>query len=141
VPDPTGPDRVAPIDPADIAAVAAVLLTEDGHPGENSFTSRAARPSRSPSGHTAGTRQARAAAETIGADIEARAAVTPDEVVKPRFSNGAPPVLTESIIEWYAHAPDTVGIGTDTVKRLLARAPSSFAERCSRHAAAFRSAG
>jgi len=31
--DPVGPGRAAPIDPADIAAVAALVLTEDGHQG------------------------------------------------------------------------------------------------------------
>ncbi len=31
--DPLGPGRYAPIDPADIAAVAALALTEDGHQG------------------------------------------------------------------------------------------------------------
>ncbi len=32
--DPIGPGRYAPIDPADIAAVAALCLTEDGHEGK-----------------------------------------------------------------------------------------------------------
>ncbi|MFD7644471.1 SDR family oxidoreductase [Kitasatospora sp. NPDC059795] len=31
--DPVGPGRIAPIDPADVAAVAAKVLTEDGHRG------------------------------------------------------------------------------------------------------------
>lgn len=42
VDDPTGPGRYTPVDLADIAAVAAVALTEDGHE-EGSTTSPASR--------------------------------------------------------------------------------------------------
>ena len=75
--DPVGPGRYAPIDPADIAAVAALALTEDGHQGkeyvltgDEMFTV---------------TEQVQIIAEVIGRDIEVREAATPAEAVRSRF--------------------------------------------------------
>ncbi|MFF5498914.1 hypothetical protein [Streptomyces aquilus] len=48
--------------------------------------------------------------------------------------SGRRDALTESIALMRA---DTVGIRTDTVERLLGRAPRTFADRCTRHADAF----
>ena len=80
--DPVGPGRYAPIDPADIAAVAAVVLTGEGHQGaeyvltgDESFTV---------------AEQVRVIAETVGRAIEVRTAATPAEAVRFRFPAGAP---------------------------------------------------
>ena len=129
--DPVGPDRYAPIDPADIAAVAALALTEDGHQdkayaltGDETFTV---------------TEQVRVISETIGRAIEVREVTTPDEAVRFRFPNGAPQALADAITEGFTlMRADTVGFRTDTVERLLGRKPRTFADWCMRHADAFR---
>jgi uncharacterized protein YbjT (DUF2867 family) len=129
--DPVGPGRYAPIDPADIAAVAAVVLTEDGHrgkeyalTGDEMFTV---------------TEQVRIIAESIGRDIEVCEAATPAEAVRFRFPNGAPQALADAITEGFTlMRADTVGFRTDTVERLLGRRPRTFADWCARNANVFR---
>lgn len=122
--------RYAPIDPADIAAVAAVVLTEDGHQGreyvltgEETFTI---------------AEQVRVLAAATGLDLKVRAATTPEEAVRFRFPNGAPPALAEAITEWFTKMrEDTIGFRTDTVRTLLGRAPRTFADWCARNADQF----
>jgi uncharacterized protein YbjT (DUF2867 family) len=129
--DPTGPGRYAPIDPADIAAVAALVLTEEGHDGKDYV----------PTGDELMTvaEQVQILAKATGLDIEVREAVTPAEVVQARFPNGAPPVLAEAITEGFAlMRADTAGFRTGTVERLLGRRPKTFADWCARNADAFR---
>jgi uncharacterized protein YbjT (DUF2867 family) len=129
--DPVGPGRYAPIDPADIAAVATLALTEDGHQGkeyaltgDEMFTV---------------TEQVRIIAESIGRDIEVREAATPAEAVRFRFPHGAPRALADAITEGFTlMRADTVGFRTDTVERLLGRRPQTFADWCARNANAFR---
>ncbi|MEV0736183.1 NAD(P)H-binding protein [Streptomyces sp. NPDC050549] len=129
--DPVGPGRYAPIDPADIAAVAAHVLTgheEEGEEyvltGDETFTV---------------AEQVRIISETVGRTIEVRATTTPDEIVRFRFPHGAPPALAAAVTEGFAlMRADTVGFGTDTVERLLGRRPRTFADWCARHADAFR---
>ncbi|PTL79530.1 NAD(P)H-binding protein [Vitiosangium sp. GDMCC 1.1324] len=128
--DPVGPGRYAPIDPADIAAVAALALLEDGHQGkeyvltgDEAFTV---------------TELVRLIAETIGHDIEVREATTQAEAVGSRFPNGAPKALADAITEGFTRMrADTVGLRTDTVERLLGRKPRTFADWCERNANAF----
>ncbi|MQY14791.1 NAD(P)H azoreductase [Streptomyces sp. RB5] len=128
--DPVGPGRSAPIDPADIAAVAALALTEAGHEdkeyvltGDKTFTV---------------AEQIAIISKAIDRDIEVRTAKTPDEIVRFRFPQGAPPALAAAITEGFAlMRADTVGFRTDTAKRLLGRRPRSFADWCARNTAAF----
>jgi uncharacterized protein YbjT (DUF2867 family) len=130
--DPIGPGRFAPIDPADIAAVAALALTEDGH-RDKEYTL------------TGGdlltvTEQVRIISETIGRDLEVRETTDPAEAVRSRFPGGAPPALAEALIEGFTlMRADTTGLRTDTVERLLGRRPRTFADWCARNADAFRS--
>lgn len=128
--DPIGPGRYAPIDPIDIAAVAALVLTTDGHQdsryaltGEETFTV---------------AEQVGIIAQTIGCSIDVREPRTPEEAVRARFPNGAPQPLAEAIIEGFAlMRADTTGFRTDTVRKLLGRSPRTFADWCARHADAF----
>jgi uncharacterized protein YbjT (DUF2867 family) len=128
--DPVGPGRHAPIDPADIAAVAALALTEDGHggtahvlTGEETFTV---------------TEQVRVLAAAIGRDLEVRPIATPEEAVRARFPHGAPPALAAAIVEGFAlMRADTEGLRTDTVRQLLGRGPATFADWCARNAGRF----
>lgn len=132
--DPVGPGRYAPIDPADIAAVAALALTEPGHRDkEYSLTG----------GETLTvTEQVRIISGTIGREIEVREVTTPEEAVRFRFPDGAPPALAAAITEGFTlMRSDTTGFRTDTVERLLGRAPRTFADWCARHADAFRRPG
>jgi uncharacterized protein YbjT (DUF2867 family) len=129
--DPVGPGRYAPIDPADIAAVAAVALTEDGHHGEEYVLT-------GPDVLTV-TEQVRMLAAVSGRDIEVRAVATAAEAVRSRFPTGAPPALAAAIAEGFTlMRADTVGLRTDTVQQLLGRRPKTFAEWCTRNAHLFR---
>jgi len=128
--DPVGPGRAAPIDPADIAAVAAVTLTEGGHEGEQYLLT---------GGETfTVAEQVQILAKATGRDIEIRAVATPAEAVRFRYPHGAPQALADALIEGLTlMRADTVGVRTDTVRRLLGRAPGTFADWCARNAAAF----
>jgi uncharacterized protein YbjT (DUF2867 family) len=129
--DPTGPGRSAPIDPADIAAVAALALTEDGHDGQQYAI-------------TGGesltlAEQVGILAAAAGRTIEVRDVATPAEAVRFRYPQGAPPALADALIEGFTQMrADTTGFRTDTVPRLLGRKPRTFADWCARHAGTFR---
>ncbi|WP_433684121.1 NAD(P)H-binding protein [Nocardia sp. CA-119907] len=129
--DPTGPGRYAPIDPADIAAVAAELLTNDGHRGMT-YTITGAQT------YTV-AEQVATIARTIGRAIEIHEAATPREALHSRYPDGAPPALAAAIIEGFElMRADTVGFRTDTVHHLLGRPPRTFEHWCTRNIDAFR---
>ena len=132
--DPIGPGRYTVIDPADIAAVAALALTEDGHRGaEYALT-----------GDEVFTlaEQVRVLAESTGRDIEVRTVATPEDAVRFRYPHGAPPALAAAIVDGLNRMrADTVGFRTDTVRQLLGRRPGTFGDWCARNADAFRRAG
>lgn len=128
--DPVGPGRAAPVDPVDIAAVAAVTLTEDGHEGQEYLLT----------GGEAYTvaEQVQVLAKTIGRDIEVRPVATPAEALRFRYPNGAPQALADALIEGLTlMRADTTGLRSDTVCRLLGREPRTFADWCARNAQAF----
>lgn len=129
--DPIGPGRYAPIDPADIAAVAARVLTGDGHGGQEY----------APTGHELFTvaEQVRVLAQAIGREIAVREAATPADAIRSRFPSGAPQALADAITEGFRlMRADTVGFRTDDVERLLGRRPRTFADWCARNADRFR---
>src|SRR5690349_5789443 len=128
--DPIGPGRAAPIDPADVAAVAARTLTEDGHQGREYLLT----------GGEALTvaEQVRILAGTLGRDIDLRTVATPADAVRFRYPHGAPPALADALVEWVSlMRADTTGLRTDTVRHLLGREPGTFADWCAAHADAF----
>ncbi|AYF75553.1 NAD-dependent epimerase/dehydratase family protein [Nocardia yunnanensis] len=128
--DPSGPGRYAPIDPADIAAVAAHCLTEPGHESRHHHLT-------GPDLLTLGE-QVAIFARILHRDIRIRETVTPGEAVAARFPNGAPPRLAAAIQEGFAlMRADTVGVRTDTVAELLGRPARTFTEWCEAHRAAF----
>jgi uncharacterized protein YbjT (DUF2867 family) len=125
--DPIGPGRYAPIDPADIAAVAALVLTEDGHQGKEYVLT----------GEEVLTvaEQVRILAQAVGREIDVREAATPAEAIRSRYPGGAPPALAAAIAEGLAlMRADTAGFRTDTVRQLLGRQPRTFADWCAGHA-------
>lgn len=131
--DPIGPGRTAPVDPADIAAVAALALTGDGYQGaEYALTGGEA---------LTITEQVRILAAATGRDIEIRQAPTPAEAVRFRYPDGAPRELADALIEGLTlMRADTTGFRTGTVERLLGRKPRTFADWCARNASAFQDA-
>jgi uncharacterized protein YbjT (DUF2867 family) len=129
--NPIGQGRYAPIDPADIAAVAALALSEDGHQGKEYVLTGAET--------FTVEEQVRLIAKAIGRDIEIREPATLDEAVRSRFPNGAPQALADAILEGFAlMRADTVGFRTRTVEQLLGRKPGAFVDWCARNADAFR---
>jgi uncharacterized protein YbjT (DUF2867 family) len=130
--DPVGPGRVASIDPVDIAAVAALVLNDDGdrHHGE-AYVLTGDEP-------LTVAEQVKIIAETIGRDIEVRTATTPAEAARSRYPHGTPQELLDAVAEVFARMrADTEGFCTDTVRRLLGRRPRTFADWCARNAARF----
>ncbi len=128
--DPVGPGRAAPIDPADIAAVAALALTQEGRQGkeyvltgDETFTV---------------AEQVQILAKAVGHDIEVREVATPGDAVRFRYPDGAPPALADALVEGLRiMRADTVGLRTDTVRQLLGRRPRTFADWCARNADVF----
>jgi uncharacterized protein YbjT (DUF2867 family) len=128
--DPIGPGRAAPIDPADIAAVAATVLTEEGHEkkeytltGAESFTL---------------AEQVAILGEAIGRDLELRPVETPEDAVRFRYPDGAPPALAAAMIEGLKlMQTDTVGLRTDAVRRITGKDTRTFKAWCEDNAAAF----
>ncbi|MEU4291099.1 NAD(P)H-binding protein [Kribbella sp. NPDC026596] len=129
--DPIGPGRAAPIDPADIAAVAATVLTEEGHEkkdytltGGETFTV---------------AEQVVILSQAIGRDLEVRTVETPEDAVRFRYPDGAPPALAAALVEGLQlMRADTVGLRTGAVRRLTGQDPRTFADWCRQNAAAFR---
>ncbi|MFF4593151.1 NAD(P)H-binding protein [Amycolatopsis sp. NPDC001319] len=128
--DALGPGRQAPIDTADIAAVAALVLTSDGHEGAEYVLD---------GGELLTVAdQVAILSAVLGREIEVREPSSPDEIVRSRFPAGAPPALAEALLETAAlMRADVEGSRTDTVSRLLGREPRTFAAWCERNAAAF----
>ncbi|MFC6157730.1 NAD(P)H-binding protein [Kribbella jiaozuonensis] len=121
--DPIGPGRSAPIDPADIAAVAATVLTEDGHEKQEYTLT-------GPEAFTL-AEQVSILGDAIGRSLDVRPIETPEEAVRFRYPNGAPPDLAAAIVEGLKlMRADTVGLRTDTVRRLTRREPRTFAAWC-----------
>jgi len=131
--NPAGQGRYAPIDPADIAAVAALALTGEGHQGKEYVLT---------GGETfTVAEQAAVLSAATGLGIEVREPATPGEAVRARFPGGAPLALADAILEGFALLrADTTGLRTGTVRRLLGREPGTFADWCKRNADAFRRA-
>jgi uncharacterized protein YbjT (DUF2867 family) len=130
--DPTGPGRAALIDPADIAAVATVTLTADGHAGK-AYTLTG------PEALTV-AEQVAIISTVIGTKIAVREVASPEEVVRFRYPNGAPPSLAAALVQGLkSMRSDTKGLVTTTVQDLAGRPPRSFRQWCEANAAAFRS--
>jgi uncharacterized protein YbjT (DUF2867 family) len=128
--DPIGPGRAAPIDPVDIAAVAAAALTEDGHEGKQ-YTLTGDEP-------LTVAEQVAILSAAIGRVLELREVATPEDAIRFRYPDGAPPALAAALVEGLRlMRADTVGLRTDTVRRLLGRPPRTFADWCARNADAF----
>jgi uncharacterized protein YbjT (DUF2867 family) len=125
--DPIGPGRMAPIDPADIAAVAATVLTEDGHE-KQSYTLTG------PEAFTV-AEQVAIVGTAIGRTLDVRPIATPEEAVRFRYPERAPAELAAALIEGLTlMRADTIGVRTDDVRRLTGKSPNTFSAWCEENA-------
>jgi uncharacterized protein YbjT (DUF2867 family) len=127
--DPVGPGRCACIDTDDIAAVAAVALTQEGHTGQ-SYTL---------TGNELLTvrQQVEILAGVLGRTIE-YIEITPDEAAQAAIARGGDKASVEAIRDLNELLrADQVAIITDDVKRVTGSPPASFESWCRRNAAAF----
>ena len=128
--DPTGDGRQGVIDPEDIARVAAVTLTKDGHAGKGYFLT-------GPQALTA-REQVQVIAEVAGRPIEFED-VTPHQFAESAIQRGTPPQLAgamEALNELFRAG--RAGFVTDDVENLTGKAPGTFRAWVERNADAFR---
>jgi len=122
--------RVAWIDPYDIAAVATRVLSEDGHAGRAYLLSGAQ--ALSP------REQVAILAGALNTEIEV-IDLTPAQVREAMIAQGMPPVRADAVLA--ARGSEAVSMGMTvfpTVEQITGRAPHSYAEWVDAHLGAFR---
>jgi uncharacterized protein YbjT (DUF2867 family) len=128
VPDPTGPGRTTPVDPADIAAVAALALTSGGLPEDPELTGGEL---------LTVADKVRILSAALGRPITT-VPCTPREAGDAVTAAGRPPEMGDRLAAMYTAIRAGHGeIHTDTIQRLLNRPPATFTDWCHRNAAAF----
>lgn len=127
--NPIGPTRYAYIDPEDIAAVAAVALTQEGHAGQI-YTLTG-------SELMTVAQQVEILAEVLGRKIT-YIPITPEDAEMEALAQGADKATARILRDLYeAMRTDVSEIITDDVKRVTGSSPASFESWCRRNAAAF----
>ena len=129
---PAGDARISMIHPADVAAVAAVALTNDGHDGATYVLT----------GPEAVTYA------QVAADLSAAtgrpvgyADIPPEAAREALLAAGLPAFVVEQLLEVFAELRQGVqSVGTDAVQRLTGWPPQSFATWAATYAEAFRGA-
>jgi uncharacterized protein YbjT (DUF2867 family) len=118
---------VATIDPADVAAVAGLALTGDGHAGRSHRLT-------GPRPLTPGDR-VRVLGEVLGRRLRLEA--EPDDAARSRMAANMPAEVVDAFFRFFAAGEyDDSGV-TPTVADLLGRPPRTFADWARAHAAAF----
>jgi uncharacterized protein YbjT (DUF2867 family) len=143
--EPYGDRKSPPVHESDIAAVAAVALTRDGHAGKAySLTGPALITPRE---------KVRILAAAAGRDLRFEE-LTPDQARKEWVEEGAPPDLlvlqvlagaspaeqVEFLLHVYGSASDRATTVTGAVEQVTGRPPRTFAQWAAEHADAFRAA-
>jgi len=130
--DATDPGVLIPVDPEDIARVAARVLTEDGHIGHG-YTLNG------PEVLTA-REEVEILSEVLGRTIEF-VAVTPEQAAQAAIERGTPVPLAEATRDLNSmFRARLVGQLADDVENITGVAPASFRDWCERHADEFRRA-
>jgi uncharacterized protein YbjT (DUF2867 family) len=127
--DPTDPGVQVPVDPDDIARVAARVLTEDGHAGHGYILN-------GPEALTV-REQVGILSDVLGRTIEF-VAVTPEQAANEAIRRGAPASLAkamQNLNEMFRAR--LVGQIADDVENLTGDAPTTFRHWCERHADEF----
>jgi len=128
--DPTGPGRLPVVDPDDIARVAALVLTEDGHIGHGyilngleALTSR---------------EQVEILSDVLGHSIDF-VDVTPEQLAQDSIQRGTPVQLAEAMQNLNElFRAGRAGVIADDIENLTDCAPGTFRDWCERHINAFR---
>jgi uncharacterized protein YbjT (DUF2867 family) len=127
--DPVGPGRTAPIDPEDIAAVAAVALTQEGHAGQiYTLTGSELMTVR---------QQVEILAGVLGRTID-YLEITPEEAAQAALArgiDGASVAVIKNLDE--VLRANVAAVKTSDVKRVTGSPPATFERWCRRNAAAF----
>ena len=128
--DPTGPGRIPVVDPDDIARVAALALTQDGHAGHGYILNGAeALTSRE---------QVAILAEVLGRPIDF-VDVTPEQFARNSVERGTPAphaAALQNLNEMFRAG--RAGVIADDIANLTGVAPGTFRAWCERHIDAFR---
>jgi uncharacterized protein YbjT (DUF2867 family) len=127
--DPVGPGRTAPIDPEDIAAVAAVALAQEGHGGQI-YTLTG-------SELMTVAQQVEILAAVLGRRIT-YLPITPEEEALAALARGTDQAIVEVVRDLNeVLRADGAAVITDDVERVTGSPPASFERWCQRNAAAF----
>jgi uncharacterized protein YbjT (DUF2867 family) len=128
--DPTGPGRQAVVDPDDIARVAALVLTEDGHVGHGYILN-------GPEALTA-REQVEILSDVLGRTIDF-VDVTPEQFAQESIEHGTPPPAAEALQNLNEmFRAGRAGVITDDIENLTGVAPRTFRDWCERHVDTFR---
>ncbi len=128
--DPTGPGRIPVVDPADIARVAARVLTQDGHVGHGYILN-------GPEALTS-REQVAILAEVLGRTIDF-VDVTPEQFARDSVARGTPApraAALQNLNELFRAG--RAGVIADDIANLTGVAPRTFRAWCERHIDAFR---
>lgn len=129
---PFGQGRIAVIDPRDIAAVAAVALTTDGHDGQ--IYTLSGPQALSPGEQTA------VLGEVLGRPL-GFVEVAPEQARQAILDHGVPTEMADAIMALRATALESfTSVVHDTVERLTGTPPRTFRQWAADHATEFRSA-
>lgn len=129
--DPTDPGRQPVVDPLDIARVAALVLTQDGHVGHGYILN-------GPEALTA-REQVEILSDVLGHSIEF-VAITPEQAAKEAIENGTPAQLVaamQNLNELFQAG--RASVIADDIENLTGIPPRTFRDWAERHIDAFRS--
>lgn len=129
--DPTDPGRQPVVDPDDIARVAALVLTQNGHVGHGYILN-------GPEALTA-REQVQTLSDVLGHGIDF-VAVTPEQVANQAIESGTPAQLAgamQNLNELFRAS--RAGVIADDIENLTGVAPRTFRDWCERHIDEFRS--
>jgi len=128
--DPTSPGRIPVVDPEDIARVAALVLTQDGHVGHGYILN-------GPEALTS-REQVEILSEVLGRTIDF-VDVTPEQLAQDSVAHGTPVQLAEAMQNLNElFRVGRAGVIADDIENLTGVAPRTFRDWCKRHIDEFR---
>ncbi len=128
--DPTGPSRMPCVDPDDIARVAALVLTEDGHVGHGYILN-------GPEALTS-REQVEILSDVLGRTIDF-VDVMPEQLARDSIERGTPVQLAEALQNLHElFRAGRAGMIADDIENLTGVAPGTFRDWCERHVDTFR---
>jgi uncharacterized protein YbjT (DUF2867 family) len=127
--DASDPGKTVPVDTCDIARVAAVALTQDGHAGRAYILG-------GPQALSA-REQVEILADVLGRPIEF-VPVTPEQFAQQSIEQGTPPEMAAAVQNLNElFRAGRAGVVTDDITNLTGIAPRTFRQWCEEHAGAF----